>query len=148
MTNFKLLTVFALAAFTACTDDETDQRAEFLGSWAYESGQFELDCGGQLMQFAVDSSLVETFELGTATDLAKSDSGGCTGITFDVAGATASLAPSPQSCAIPNMGTSTASAYAITLGDDGKLTTASSGTFAPPQGPPCTFAGAGTLVRP
>jgi hypothetical protein len=101
------------------------------------------------MLFPLDASLTETFTLGTASDLSKADSAGCAGITFDVAGDTAQLAPSPQSCTIPNMGTSTATTYTITLTGDGeRLLTESAGTFAAPGAPgACTFLGTGTLVR-
>ncbi|HEY5936491.1 MAG TPA: hypothetical protein VIU61_17690 [Kofleriaceae bacterium] len=134
---------------TACTDDDESRRDDFVGVWGYESGQFEINCGGQIMQFPLDASLTETFTLGEGTSLAKSDSAGCAGITFELSGDTAELAPVPQSCTIPNQGTSTATSYTITLSADGEtLTTASLGTFQAPGAPTtCAFTGSGTLVR-
>ena len=144
LTRFGLLAVLLAAG---CTDDAA---APFLGDWTYSTGEFRLDCGGQVMQFPLDASLVETFAAGTATDLAKSDTMGCAGITFEVAGRVARLAPSPQSCTIPGMGTSTAESYTFTLGDDDRtLVAASSGTLAIPGAPgACTFTGGGTLLQP
>lgn len=149
MTNLHLATVLVLSLTAACTDDEAARRDDFIGVWGYQSGQFEIDCNGQILQFPLDASLTETFTAGDGTDLAKSDSAGCAGITFDLDGDTAELAPVPQSCSIPDRGTSTATSYTITLSDDGEtLTTASLGTFVAPGAPgACAFTGGGTLVR-
>jgi hypothetical protein len=142
-----LLGFFAALSTAACTDDAADP---FFGDWKYASGEFRIDCGGgQVMQFPLDGSLVETFAAGAATDLAKSDTMGCAGITFEVDGKVARLAPSPQSCTIPNMGTSTAESYTFTLGDDDRtLIAASSGSILFPGAPAaCAFTGGGTLVK-
>lgn len=139
-------TTLALAA-GGCADDPAQ---DFVGSWTYTGGEFRIDCGGQGMQLPLDASLVETIALGDSADLSKSDSIGCLGITFDISDRVASLSPSPQSCEVPGMGTSTADHYTLTLSADGAtLTAASSGTFLA-QGAPaaCTFTGGGTLVRP
>jgi hypothetical protein len=143
LTRFGLL-VALLAA--GCTDDAADP---FLGDWKYSTGEFRIDCGGQAMQFPLDGSLVETFAAGAESDLAKSDTMGCAGITFEVVGRVARLAPSPQSCTIPGMGTSTAESYTFTLGDDDHtLIAASSGSFLAPGAPgACVFTGGGTLVK-
>lgn len=147
-TTLSLATTLALSlAAAGCADDPAE---DFLGSWTYQSGEFRIDCGGQVMQLPLDTSLVETIDLGAAADLSKSDSIGCLGITFDISGRVASLSPAPQSCEVPGMGTSTADHYTLTLSSDGQtLTAASSGTFLAPGAPgACTFTGGGTLVRP
>ena len=140
------ISLLAVALSAGCTDDS---QVNFLGTWAYSEGMFELDCNGQHMQFPLDATLTETFVLGTDRDLSKADSGGCMGITFDVKGDVASLAPSPQSCMIPNMGTSVADVYTITISDDGDTLTASSSGMFTPMGSPgaCTFVGGGTLAK-
>jgi hypothetical protein len=141
-----ILTFSAATAAVGCTDNTAE---DFLGSWTYSSGEFRIDCGPQQMVFPADSTLIETLVAGEATDLSKSDTAGCLGITFDVAGRVASLSPSPQACQIPGMGTSTADTYTLTLSSDGKtLTAASTGTFLAPGAPaPCTFTGGGTLTK-
>jgi hypothetical protein len=143
----RFATLLALATAAAgCTDHAAE---DFLGSWTYSTGEFQLDCNGQQLQFPLDATLTETLVAGDATDLSKSDSGGCLGVTFDVEGRVAHLSPSPQSCLVPGMGTSTADTYTLTLSSDGKtLTTASAGTFLAPGAPgPCTFTGGGTLTK-
>ena len=142
------VTFLALVAVAACGDDANDPDL-FLGTWTYESGAFHLDCNGQAMEFPLSGNATETLELGSATDLAKTDNAGCIGITFDVAGTVASLSPSPQSCLLPNMGTSTAETYTLTLSADHEtLTTASAGTFVPTGAPiTCNFTGGGVLTR-
>lgn len=147
MNKLAHLGVLAALFAAACTDNAADP---FLGDWKYQAGEFRIDCGGgQVMQFPLNDSLVETFAAGEATDLAKSDTMGCAGITFAVDGNVARLAPSPQSCTIPNMGTSTAESYTFTLGDDDRtLIAASSGSILFPGAPAaCAFTGGGTLVK-
>jgi hypothetical protein len=142
-----LLSLFTVALAAGCTDDTAQD--DFVGSWAYSTGMFALDCGGQQMQFPLDGTLIETFAIGRDRDLSKTDSMGCTSITFDLDGDVARLAPSPQSCTITGMGTSTADVYTMTLsGDRQTLNASSSGTFLAPGAPgPCTFVGGGTLVK-
>ena len=145
-TILSLASALALTAAAGCADDPAE---DFLGSWSYSVGEFRLDCGGQAMQFPLDTTLIETLALGDSSDLLKSDTIGCLGITFDISGRVASLSPSPQSCQVPGMGTSTADHYTLTLSDDGRtLTAASSGTFLAPGAPgACTFTGGGTLTK-
>lgn len=146
----KLFVTLALASSTliGCTGDDPTAD-DFVGIWAYQDGQFEIDCGGQLMQFPLDSSLTETFSVGGGADLSKADNAGCAGITFEIDGGSAALAPVPQSCAIPNMGTTTATTYTFTLAADGEsLISAMAGSFTPQGGSSaCAFTGGGTLVR-
>ena len=77
---------------------------EFVGTWAFSAGAFQLDCGGQQMTAPIEQTVLEMFELGTGADLSKSSTNGCVEMTFDVSGHVASLSPAPQSCAIPGMG--------------------------------------------
>jgi len=148
----RLTTILSLAGAAALAAGCTDSTAteDFVGDWAYSAGEFRVDCGGQEMLFPLDTTLIETLALGESTDLAKSDSMGCLGITFDIADRVASLSPAPQSCVLPGMGTSTADHYTLTLSSDGKtLTAASSGTLLFTGAPAaCTFTGGGTLTRP
>lgn len=148
-TNLAFASALALtaAAATGCADDPAEG---FVGDWTYSAGEFRVDCGGQQMLVPLDTTLVETIALGDSADLSKSDSIGCLGVTFDVSGRVASLSPSPQSCEVPGMGTSTADHYTLTLSSDGTtLTAASSGTLLITGAPAaCTFTGGGTLIRP
>lgn len=146
-TMFATIFVLGLAA-SACGDDANDPGL-FVGTWEYTSGEFRIDCNGQRMVFPLQAGFTETLLVGTDTDLSKNDNAGCMGITFNVDGNVASLAPSPQSCTLPQMGTSTAETYTLTLSADHEtLTTASAGTFTPTGAPgACQFAGGGVLTR-
>ena len=146
MTNTLRISVllFAVTLPACAADDEADA---FVGSWAYVDGTFRVDCGGNIMEFAASSSLVETITVGESSDLSKSDSMGCAGLTFAVQGGIASLAPSPQSCTIPGMGTSTATIYTLALDGDRMLSHVE-GTFQPEGAPSsCALSGSGTLAR-
>jgi hypothetical protein len=147
----RLAKIFALTAVTAaaaagCADEPAE---EFLGTWAFSAGAFQLDCGGQPMILPIEETVTETFELGTGTDLSKSSNNGCAEMTFDVSGRVARLSPAPQTCTIPGMGMSTADSFTITISSDGEaMTFASTGTFLATGAPAaCAYTLDGTLAR-
>jgi len=122
---------------------------EFVGTWAFSAGAFQLDCGGQQMTAPIEQTVLEMFELGTGADLSKSSTNGCVEMTFDVSGHVASLSPPPQSCTIPGMGAATADLFTVTISSDREtMTFASTGTFLAIGAPaPCAYTLDGTLTR-
>ena len=137
-------------ALSACTSQ--DPAARFVGSWAYAPGSTAaVDCNGSSSSVPFDT-VVETFARSGDT-LVKTDSQGCAGLEFDVAGDVASLSRGGQSCTIPASGSTPAAAFAptayrFTISDDGMtLAEALTASYTPSGGPTCTVTATNTLTR-
>ena len=146
----KFRTILLAAALSACTSE--DDAAKFVGSWTYDQGAAaHVDCGsGGSFDVPLDT-VVETFAE-SGGKLVKTDSQGCTGLTFTAHAALASLAASGQSCTIPASGqnpsaTFAPSAYTFAFANE-KLTATVTATYTP-QGAAagCAVTGTNTLSR-